>query len=703
MSEPTENFDLLEEVAGRFAGEVVLAKTGSDEGLIPAFALLTELGDAASNLHELADAVEVERINLETYLDDAKPFDDELLTRLRNFASWAPTVIDAYRSGRKVPVFSSVNASGSSGGGSGVETVESPDNAETEPQDVLLEIDLEENKELLIEFHAEALDHLEQIEAALLALDDDPQDRDGVDGLFRSFHTLKGNAGFLRLDPMQRLCHEVESLLDLARDGKLVLGPAIITAVLRSRDAVQIMVDQIYRALHDGVLPDKIVPISDLIRIVKRHASSASEESVAADRPIKFESAEEKEDIGGLDPLEDQNLAEVTAIAARKASTVRINTEKLDALMDVVGELVIVQGQIMASNFKMLGSGFETMERNIAQLTRITKELQHTAMSLRMVPIKPTFQKMERMVRDLAPRIGRKVHMTVEGESTEVDRSVVEEIADPLVHMVRNALDHGIEPEADRVKAGKPNHGQLTLKAYHQGGGIVIELSDDGKGIDSERILAKAKSQGVIAPEQTLTEAETYQLIFAPGFSTAKEVTEVSGRGVGMDVVRRNIEKLRGTIEVSSKLGQGSTFRIRLPLTMAIIDGLVLRVGEDHFVLPAAAVQMALRPVRENLVSVHGRGEVLDHRGKMLPLVRLHERFCIAEAQTDPTQGMAVLIEHAGRTSALLVDEMVKKQEVVIKNLGGFFHNIAGIAGGAILGDGNIALILDPPALVSAA
>jgi two-component system chemotaxis sensor kinase CheA len=329
--------------------------------------------------------------------------------------------------------------------------------------------------------------------------------------------------------------------------------------------------------------------------------------------------------------------------------------------------------------------------------------MQHTAMSLRMIPIKPTFQKMERLARDLSRDFGKKVNFHVSGEDTELDRTVVEDIGDPLVHMVRNSLDHGLETTAERIAAGKSEHGNVTLKAYHEGGNIVIELSDDGRGINPEKILAKAKKQNLVQPNAQLSKEEILNLIFLPGFSTAEKVTAVSGRGVGMDVVRRNIDKLRGKIEILSEIGQGSTFRIRLPLTMAIIDGLVVRVGEDRFILPSTSVQMALRPTREAFSTVQGRGEVLDHRGKILPLHRLHRRFGIAGAIENPWEAIIVIVENNGRAHALLVDDMVSKQEVVIKPLGGFLQSLAGISGGAILGDGNIALILDPGSLFLAA
>jgi two-component system chemotaxis sensor kinase CheA len=539
---------------------------------------------------------------------------------------------------------------------------------------------------------------------------------------------------------MHTLAHEVESLLDLARNHKLRLNAAIITEILRSRDALAVLTQQIGLALEKGQLPTEIVPVGHLISAVKRLASAASgveppaaaaaaptapqlapvvELAAAVAAPVARPAADTPAPVAAPEaPAEAAPSKTAPAAhgapaapgssgaktpAAAAAATVRVNTEKLDSLMDVVGELVIVQSQLLETARQQAEAGGSPLQRNVAQLSRITKELQHTAMSLRMIPIKPTFQKMERLARDLARDFGKKVHFVTSGDDTELDRTVVEEIGDPLVHMVRNALDHGLEPTATRLATGKPEAGTLHLKAYHQGSNIVVELQDDGRGIDPDKIFKKAVEKGVIAPGAQLSRDEILALVFAPGFSTAEKVTAVSGRGVGMDVVKRNIEKLRGKIEIDSEVGRGSTFKIKLPLTMAIIDGLVVRVGSDRFILPSTSVQRALRPTRESISTVHGRGEILDLRGRLLPLHRLHRRFGIPSDAQNPWDGIVVIVEHSGKVSALLVDEMVSKQEVVIKNLGAFMQSLPGVAGGAILGDGNIALILDPGTLLQAA
>jgi len=722
----------IEESANRLAAESILAQPGRDDGLIPTYSLLGELRDLCSLEPAVRDPLAALHHLLEQRLDAALPFDETSLAYTRAVVDWLPLAVEAVKASRPVPALVIPGSAGAA-----VPAAAAPEAACA--GDVLLELHLEENRELLIEFYAEAVDHLQQIEAALLVLDQQPEDPEALNSIFRSFHTIKGNAGFLGLVPMQTLAHEVESLLDLARNHKLLLNPAIITEVLRSRDALQALIQQVGAALEKGQLPSQVIPVGHLVRAVKLLAAGKGDASAPAPAPVAapvpaaapvanvpvapvpVESTPEEAKSAPAPvaaPAPSAAATEAANVAARgqaqaqaqataQASgttnqTVRVNTEKLDSLMDVVGELVIVQSQLIESTRNRSDEG-SLLQRNVSQLSRIAKELQHTAMSLRMIPIKPTFQKMERLARDLARNFNKKVHFVTSGEDTELDRTVVEEIGDPLVHMVRNALDHGLEPTEDRVKHGKPEQGTVHLRAYHQGSNIVIELQDDGRGINTEKVMAKAVEKGIVPAGAPMTREEIYALLFAPGFSTAEKVTSVSGRGVGMDVVKRNIEKLRGKIEISSELGQGSTFKIKLPLTMAIIDGLVVRVGTDKFILPSTSVQMAMRPPRESITTIHGRGEVVDLRGRQLPLHRLHRRFGIQAAAQQPWEGIVVIVEHSGKISALLVDEMVSKQEVVIKSLGTFMQGLPGVAGGAILGDGNIALILDPGTLLQPA
>jgi two-component system chemotaxis sensor kinase CheA len=385
--------------------------------------------------------------------------------------------------------------------------------------------------------------------------------------------------------------------------------------------------------------------------------------------------------------------------AGAPASAIKVDTLKLDSLIDLVGELVIAQS-LVVQNPELNTLRSEQLNRDLAQLGHISKDLQRTAMSLRMVPIRGMFQKMHRLVRDLTAKTGKQVQLLTEGEDTELDRTVVEEISDPLVHMIRNSVDHGIEKPEVRRQRGKSAQGLIWLKAYHRGGNIVVEIRDDGSGLDRDRILAKALEKGLVKPEEPLSDSQIYNLIFAAGFSTADKVTDISGRGVGLDVVRRNIDKLRGKVEILSTPGQGSTFRIYLPLTLAIIDGLLVGIGEHRYIVPTLAVCESFQPRAGMISTTLGRGEMINVRGRLLPLLRLYAHLGIQPGTTEATRSIVLVVESGKEMRCLLVDQLLGKQEVVIKSLGEMFRGNRYLAGAAILGDGRVGLILDPQALV---
>jgi two-component system chemotaxis sensor kinase CheA len=339
--------------------------------------------------------------------------------------------------------------------------------------------------------------------------------------------------------------------------------------------------------------------------------------------------------------------------------------------------------------------------RNIAQLGRITKELQRVSMALRMVPIRGVFQKMSRVVRDIGAKQQKKVNFTTSGEDTELDRTVVEELNDPLLHMIRNSMDHGIETPEKRAAAGKAPAGNLMLRAYHQGGNIVVEIEDDGAGLNREKILAKAIERGLARKGEPLTDEQIFHFIFAAGFSTADKITDLSGRGVGLDVVRRNIERLRGRVEISSQSGLGTKFKISLPLTLAIIDGFIVKVGEERYILPTLSVRESFRPQPGMVSRVQNKAEVVNVRGRIIPLLRLNEVFGLSSTSREVTDGIVVVVEAGTDLRCLLVDGLLHKQEVVIKNLNDMMvHKNNLLAGAAILGDGLVGLILDVNALV---
>lgn len=554
------SFSQIDDLLNRLSGESIFAQPGSEDGLVPAYSLLNEIIGLVGDVPELVGPMRELLDRLDGLLSGARPFDAAAVEHLRKVVAWLPVALMTARLGPRMAVEGPPLVESSSAAVAGSEPAAKTVAADAEPAEELLELQMEENREFLGDFHAEALDHLQQIEAALLVLDVNPTDRDALNGLFRSFHSIKGVSGFLNLRPMHRLTHEVETILDLARTDRLRLSPPIITEILRSRDAIHEMVGQITNALEQGNLPDRIIPVNELIKSVRELAP-------AWVKPAAGEAA-------GHSPESAPPFGSGAANQAAKgasSSSVRVKIEKLDSLVDLVGELVMVRSQLEESTRAFAVEG-EASTRNLARLSRITDELQLMAISLRVVPIKPTFQRIERLVRDLALAVGKQVLFETCGAETEVDRTLVEGIVDPLVHMVRNSLDHGIETVERRHAAGKPAQGRLRLAAFPEDGSLVLELADDGQGIDAARVLAKAQAQGLVPAGATPSPDEVLNFIFLPGFSTAEKVTSVSGRGVGMDVVKRNIDRLRGQIQISTQPGIGTTFRIRLPLNPAIIS-----------------------------------------------------------------------------------------------------------------------------------
>lgn len=585
--------------------------------------------------------------------------------------------------------------------------------------------DFLQDTDLLAGFIEEAFEHLESIEVNVLELEQSPEDQDIINNIFRPFHTIKGVSGFLNLKTINRLAHATENLLDDVRNGKRPMDSAVIDIVLTVGDALKSMVEDIKDVLQHGPANYKDTDISSFLASITQLQEGEGEASAvepvsspAPDvLPEVFESdesdllagEEEAEPVAPSRPTPPRAAQAVAppraeppaTPAARSAAdsgqkkigaSIKVDVEKLDALVNAVGELVIMQS-LVRQNKLVSRIADPKLTKDFSQLTRITSELQRTAMSMRMVPIKQTFDKMIRLVRDLSKKSGKKVDLIMEGAETEIDRNMVESIYDPLVHMMRNSVDHGISPPADREKCGKPETGTVFLRAYQKGGSMMIEIEDDGEGLNTQKIRKKAIERGLVGESDNLSDFELNNLIFLPGFSTADKITDVSGRGVGMDVVKKAVEKLRGKVEVQSQSGKGSLFMIRLPLTLAIIDGIIVRVGIERYIIPTIAIQESMRPDRTNYSTVHGRGENLLVRGELVPIIRLYEKFGVPSTYTDPCDAIVVVVENEGRRRALMVDELLGKEEVVIKNLGGI--EVPGVAGGTILGDGRVGLILD--------
>ncbi|HET9107184.1 MAG TPA: chemotaxis protein CheA [Steroidobacteraceae bacterium] len=401
--------------------------------------------------------------------------------------------------------------------------------------------------------------------------------------------------------------------------------------------------------------------------------------------------------------LDAPGKSEPALSALGDSGSIRVSVEKIDELMNTVGELVITQAMLSQLGSHFDGPDAEKLRAGLAQLERNMRELQESVMRVRMLPISFVFSRFPRMVRDLTQRLGKQIELKLTGEQTELDKTVLEKIGDPLVHLVRNCIDHGIEYPEARIAAGKPAEGTVHLDACHRGGNIAVEVSDDGGGLDSERILAKARARGLIGPNDTLTEAQIHELIFQPGFSTAEKTTDLSGRGVGMDVVRRNVKELGGKVEVRSEPGRGSRFTITLPLTLAIVDGQSVAVGTETYIVPLISIVESMQLKPSGVTRLSGRGEVLSFRGDYLPIIRLHELFGVEPRSRALHEGLVVIAEGDGRRVGLFVDDLLGQQQVVIKSLEANYGHIDGVSGATILGDGSVALILDVPGLIRAA
>lgn len=589
----------------------------------------------------------------------------------------------------------------------------------------------EADRDLLPDFVAECFDYLDGAEAALLALEARPDDAESINVVFRAFHTIKGTSAFLGLDPIATLAHHAESFLCPIRDGLAAFSSECADLALGSADAMRALVEQVRIAMDGGAfaMPAGYTALLGSLAAAEARLAGTAPPSPAAPPRLGdilvdagVVSREEVEEIAAAqgtrllgDVLvrsgrasEEEVQAALhkqragTVLEGGSDSSVRVRTDRLDRLVDLVGELVVAQSMIV-QDATVAAERHGALGRKVSHSSKLMRELQDLSMSMRMVPLKALFQKTGRLVRDVARKAGKQVELAAEGEETEIDRTMVDLVTDPLVHMVRNAVDHGLETPAERRAAGKPATGTVRLAAYHSGGSVVLELSDDGRGLDRERLVRKAIERGLIESDKGMSDAEVYNLIFAPGFSTAETVTDLSGRGVGMDVVRRNIEALRGRVDIASAPGRGTTFTIRLPLTLAITEGMLVRVGGERYIVPTVNIHTSFRPQAGALSSVAGRGELVSLHGDVVPVLRLHRIFGVPDAVQCPTRGLLVVIGDVNRRYALLVDELLGQQQFVAKSLGEGLGKIAGVSGGAILGDGHVGLILDPAELISSA
>lgn len=572
---------------------------------------------------------------------------------------------------------------------------------------------------LVRDFITEGIEYIDEIEVNILNLERNPENTDTINAIFRPFHSIKGVAGFLNLEEIQDLAHNLENLLDKARNLELRVTPPLIDVILDGADALKAMILQLKDETENQPVAPLKIDLSSLaqrIRKVEKGEEDLSSrkklgeilvgdgiimpndveqaiKTVGVAPPKKIGEALIEE--GKVTPRQVSQALRKQSEQAMEASTLRVDVRKLDDLIDMVGELVITQSMIQQDLSQQVNAD-KNLIRDISQFFRITSSLQRTSMSLRMVPIKQTFQRMSRLIRDLAKNSGKTVNVEMCGEETEIDRNMVDEIYNPLVHMVRNSVDHGLETSEDRIAAGKSGKGLISLRASHRGGNIVIEIADDGRGLNAQKIMDKAAKKGFISNSDELSDQDIFRMIFLPGLSTAEKVTDVSGRGVGMDVVKQAVEKLRGKIDIESRPGKGTTITTSFPLTLAIIDGMIAKVGEEVYIVPTMAIRQTLQPAREHCNLVVNRGETVNVMGQLLPLVRLHDLFGIQAKKRYPWEAILVVVEGEGQAKCLMVDEIIGKTEVVIKSLGAGLKHVKGVSGGAILGDGRIGLILDP-------
>jgi len=565
--------------------------------------------------------------------------------------------------------------------------------------------DFDLDKELIEEFVLESREGVDRVEVTLIDLErsracDGAPDPEGVNSMFRAFHSIKGSAGFLGLDALVSVTHTAENLLDEVRNDRLPLGTAQVDAVCDALDYCRMALDALEQGAPEPAGQEAVVATvtAALTPGIAAADEGPDDPAVALDRDALED--EDEDDNGGeaagvgAASAASPPVSSSKARASQRRSAIRVDVDKLDQLMNLVGELILAENGV--AHHEAVSQLCETdgsVRRATVQLNRVARALQDIATSLRMVPIGGTFQRMQRLVRDLALRSGKQIELVLDGTDTEVDKNLIEAIGDPLVHIVRNAADHGLETPAERLAAGKPAEGRIGLDARHAAGEVWITVEDDGRGLDAQRIRERAVERGLIAADAELTDSELFPLIFEPGFSTAAVVTDVSGRGVGMDVVQRNLRALDGRIDIHSEPGVGTTFLLRVPLTLAIIEGMLVRVGDMRYTLPLLSIRESI-VVRPGVIKTMPDGEeVARVRGQVLPVRRLaHLLDPEAPAATD---GVLVVVEVEGRRTCLHVDSLVGQRQTVVKALPPYLAGHRFLSGCSILPSGAITLILD--------
>ena len=656
----------------------------------------------------------------------------ELTDALRHFKQWcsaclrnhskgkdasvdAPTFIESLKQTLKKPVENKAEASAPA------PTQSFSTEAKIVQVDSSVEIpekyELAGDIEVLSEFTSEAEEHLNVTEQILIDAGETP-DNNAINGIFRCVHSIKGASAYFGLEEIAKTSHVTENLIDEARAGNRTFDVGLTELMLGYIDLQKKLLTKAKGAIKNGGvitrLDQTLTYLAELNAYVNKGSASATpstakESAPAATEQIATPAAVEAKPSAPAPKHHDDHASSNDHGGGGKDTRrldiktfVKVETNRLDQLIDTIGEMC-TYNQMLIKMCRQYLPNIAAVNKNMHQVEKISRELRDIGMSMRLDPIRGLFQKMSRLVWDTAKKLGKQINFKMDGEDTELDRTLIDKLADPLMHMARNAIDHGIEKPADREAAGKQKVGTVQLKAFHAGGSVHIQIIDDGRGLDPQKLLAKAIEKGIAQPGTQYSEQEIYAFIFAPGFSTAAVVTDVSGRGVGMDVVKKNIESMRGRVHIKSVVGEGTVFTIELPLTLAIIDGVEIKVGTESYILPALSIVELMRPERSMLSTTLKEGETFHFRGKYLPVFRLGDLYSVQPRFTDPVDALIIVVESGGEFVALMVDEVLSTQSIVIKRLGDVFPDTIGITGCAILADGNIGLILDSRSLVSLA
>ncbi len=567
------------------------------------------------------------------------------------------------------------------------------------------------SNEMLDQYLTGTRDLLETVDKNLVDLEKDPKNSTLIAETFGAVHSIKGNSGFMGFSEIEEIGMEMETILDSVRTNALDIDANIVTILLSNTETIRKRLDTFDKSSNNST------PAED---IAKKDNEKQNTQPIQTPAPIEQAQVTQKPETKNVQPVEAPKPEKQAAVAQapkpkanvapanhgmtfQQKKDIRVDTAKIDKLFALVGELITIES-VVSHSPDLVGLELPNFSKSASMLNKISRELQEVSMSIRMMPLEGTFNKMKRLVRDVSIKMNKKIELTVFGQQTEMDKNVIDEISDPLMHILRNSVDHGIETPEERVRKNKSEIGNVILGARYEGNEILISVEDDGAGINRELVLKKAIEKGILKKDpELMTDKEINALIFEPGFSTAKEVTDISGRGVGMDVVRKNLEKLRGSIDVASELNKGTKVTLRIPLTLAIIESMVIKIGNTLYALPILSLRESFRPKAEMINKTMDGLEVVKVRQEVLPVIRLHEEFHIEDALTNLTEGILLIIESKDKKVCLFADDIVGQQQAVVKGFSTYIGKVSGITGCMVTGDGGIGLILDIEGLINMA